>query len=715
MSFRDLNIRPEYRTFYDNIAADFYIPVLSQAKVYKRAVGFFSSSIFIQISKGLCSMAQRQAKIQLIISPELSKEDYDAIEAGYSERDIATKRILDSFDADFSSEEKNRLALLSYLISTKVLDIKVAVVNKNNVGIFHDKLGILEDYEGNIIAFSGSANETLNGINNNYESIDVFCGWKNMDLETRCTMKESAFNNIWDSRVNGLSIFDFPQVIKEKMLSFSSDSNLSFINLDKELVNRVVSSVDKKTTPDDSKINYNDYQSDAIQNWVDANYQGIFDMATGTGKTFTGLGAMCRLLKDKKRLVAIIVCPFVHLVEQWREEAIKNFNFEPIVGHSDSPDWESKFKRAITKFELRRQDFVCLIITNGSFAIPRVQELIKVNISNTLLMVDEAHNFGAMKISKCLDVNYPYRLALSATIYRHGDEDGTKKLFDFFGDVCEEFSLAEAIQRGFLTPYIYHPVLVNLEDDELEKYRELTLKIKKYHYIKGEGEMPEALKRLLLNRARLVAGARNKILVLSQLLKSYEDQGNILIYCGAVKYGQEGYNDALEDKRQISAVLEMIHETYGSKITASKFTSEEDAEQRELLKRSFINGDLKALVAIKCLDEGMNIPAIRTAFILASSTNPKEYIQRRGRVLRKFPGKKYAEIYDFITISRPINEVQYMLREDKELECGLAKRELLRMIDFSNLSKYPSVCNEIRDLIVEAYGLDIISEEDDYD
>ena len=716
MSFRDLNIKLEYRTFADNVASDFYIPVLSQTKVYKRAVGFFSSTIFTQISKGLCSMAKRGGKIQLIISPELSKEDYEAIEKGYSERELATEKILKSFDANFTPDEKDRLALLSFLIANRILEIKVAVVSQNNSGMFHEKLGVMEDDDGNIITFSGSANETLNGINSNYEAIDVFCGWKNLDLEARCTMKQAAFNNMWDSRIKGLTIFSFPDVIKEKLLTYRKDKDEGIFDLDKKLVEKVISQSTKvNVEPNDSKIKYHPYQIEAINNWAKSNYCGVFSMATGTGKTFTGLGALCRLLNDKKRVVSIIVCPFVHLVEQWREEAIKNFGFEPIVAYSGVGDWESKFKRAITKFELKRTNFVCLIITNGSFSLERVQKLIKINLSDTFLMVDEAHNFGAMKISECLKVNYPYRLALSATIDRHGDEEGTQKLFDFFGEKCIDYPLSEAIQKGFLTPYYYYPVLVNLDDDELEKYTDLTSKIKKFHHIKGSGEMPEALKRLLLARARLVAGAKNKVKLLEQLLDKYKTKGNLLIYCGAVKYGQEGYGDALEDKRQITAVLEMIHKTYGSYITASKFTAEENSEQRETIKKSFISGELKALVAIKCLDEGMNIPAISTAFILASSTNPKEYIQRRGRVLRKFEGKKFAEIYDFVTISRPLNEVEYMLSKDRDIESGLAKRELARVLDFAQLSLNPSSCNEIKDSIVDAYKLNIINGEDDYD
>jgi superfamily II DNA or RNA helicase len=296
-------------------------------------------------------------------------------------------------------------------------------------------------------------------------------------------------------------------------------------------------------------------------------------------------------------------------------------------------------------------------------------------------------------------------LALSATLDRYGDPVGTKKLYDFFGTKCIEYSLKEAIQQGKLTSYNYYPVLVNLTIDELDSYKELTNKIIQMHFLDdGElFEMPDALKRLLLKRARIIAGAQNKVIELKKIMEKYKKQNNMLIYCGAVKYGQYDYDKANEDKRQMEVVIDMLNKEYSMKL--SKFTSEEDAIQRQNLIRAFKNEEIQALVAIKCLDEGMNIPAIKTAFILASSTNPKEYIQRRGRVLRKYEGKQFAEIYDFITISRPLDEASSCSEIEKRMEQGLVLKELNRLTDFAYLSNNPTYSNKIKEEIINAYDL----------
>lgn len=432
-------------------------------------------------------------------------------------------------------------------------------------------------------------------------------------------------------------------------------------------------------------------------------------MATGTGKTFAGGGSICRLFEVKKRLFSVIVCPYVHLVEQWCDE-LKIFNIDAIKCYGNKNKYLIDLKRAAIKFKQKRTNFVCILTTNKTFINDTIQNVISENLNYTLLLVDEAHNFGADKISSYLTLDYPYRLALSATLERYGDEEGTSKLFSFFGEKCITYSLKRAIQEDKLTKYRYYPILVELDEDELGKYIELTKRIKQFKYKSNDNMklIPDALKKLLLQRARIIAGAKNKLNKLIEIMQPYKNQNNILVYCGAVKYGEDGYEDSLEEKKQIKLVIEKLKKDLG--MTVSKFTSEENSEERETLKAAFKNEEIQALIAIKCLDEGMNIPAIKTAFILASSTNPKEYIQRRGRVLRKFPGKQYAEIYDFITISRPLEQLIRLSKEDKELEISLAGKELVRLIDFANLSDNPQYSNKIIDDIRSAYSIDVIGE-----
>lgn len=710
MSFKDIqNIKLSYNSLSDQIVLDFYIPCLEKAVRYKRAVGFFSSNILLQISKGLGAFADNGGRMQLLVSPKLEKTDYDAIKKGYDIKDYVSDKIVENFDfnADFDQRD-DRFSMLSYMISSGLLDIKIVALEENNdSAMFHKKVGILEDSDGNYIAFSGSGNETYNGYNQNDEDFEVFCSWTSDENESRCSMKEMEFDRIWKGQQKGLITIPFPQVIKDKLLTFQHVNGEPFSNIDKNFKEKMIHDSAKSKEPKiNEKIKFYDYQLNAIDTWVERGYKGIFDMATGTGKTFTGAGALCRLYKDKKRLVTFICCPYTHLVEQWAEELKDNFNIEPIKCYGSS-DYEKQLKREVLKFKQRRSNFMCAIITNSSFQKESIQELVKINLSSTLLLVDEAHNFGATEISKTMELNYPYRLALSATLERHHDEEGTAKLFDFFGEKCIEYTLARAIEEGKLTPYKYYPILVSLNEDEYDQYVSLSKQVAKYH--QKDGKLSDQGKRILIKRARLIAGTQNKIDALRNIIKKYKDDHNMLVYCGAVKYGEYGYSNDEQGKKQIEIILNILNNELH--IYSSKFTADENIETRSDIIKSFKQQDLQALVAIKCLDEGVNIPAIKTAFILASSTNPKEYVQRRGRVLRKYPGKDYAEIYDFITLPTDLSDA--CMGPNAAIDKNLVRKELDRMIDFANLSKNPSDSNEIISEIKEAFNMDVILDEEE--
>lgn len=261
-----------------------------------------------------------------------------------------------------------------------------------------------------------------------------------------------------------------------------------------------------------------------------------------------------------------------------------------------------------------------------------------------------------------------------------------------------------------MTPYKYYPILVSLNDDEYDQYVSLSKQVAKYH--QKDGKLSEQAKKILIKRARLVAGTQNKIDVLKNILGNYKNEHNMLIYCGAVKYGEYGYASDEQGKKQIEIILNILNNELH--IYSSKFTAEENIETRSDIINAFKQQDLQALVAIKCLDEGVNIPAIKTAFILASSTNPKEYVQRRGRVLRKYPGKDYAEIYDFITLPTDLSDA--CMGPNAAIDKNLVRKELERVIDFANLSSNPSESNEIIDEIKEAFNMDVIlDEEEEYE
>lgn len=731
MSFQELDIKNEYRSLLDSVAKDFYIPLLSKAVKYQRAVGFFSSSCLVEISKGISELAKNGGKIQLVASPYLSDEDIEAIKSGYAMRDQVVKdAVRREMTEGKTPFEKARLNLLANLISDGVLDIKIAFTeDSDRMGMYHEKMGIITDAEGNRVAFAGSMNESATAMTLNYETIDVFCSWKGE--EDRVVAKENAFASIWNDTEPNIKIIEFPE-LKQEIIEKYKRSVPDF-EIDKKEYSPDIDTVLHTDLgiyteygpkfPEWFKLH--DYQDEAITEWQKRDYRGIFDMATGTGKTYTGLGALTTLSKNiDHKLAAIIVCPYQHLVEQWVEDILK-FNIEPIIGYSESSqkDWQKRLKDAIRdqKLKVRGKEFFCFICTNATFSSDYVQTQLAKIKSDTLLMVDEAHNFGAPYLSCLLFDNYKYRLALSATLERHNDEEGTAKLYDFFGEKCIEYTLDRAIEEKKLTKYKYYPIVVTLTEEELEAYDNLSYEIGKCIMKGKNGKMKLSSRgeRLALQRSRIVAGARNKVTMLEEVIQPYIHDKHILVYCGATKgleQNQDRSDVDSEDIRQIDMVTDLLGNKLGMDV--SQFTSKESVEEREVLKREFSAGDtLKVLIAIKCLDEGVNIPKIKTAFILASTTNPKEYIQRRGRVLRLAEGKEYAEIYDFITLPYGIEEVTSLTTAQVKRNSTLVKNELRRAEEFSriavNMVESASLIDEIKD----AYGIQELnwsSEEEDY-
>ena len=683
MSFTELNLLKHYKTYKNNIVKEFYTPVLQEAVLYHRSVGFFSSTALIELSKGLSGIVKNGGKIQFIVSPYLSKEDVEAINKGYEKKKIIEDAMLREYKEPENYFQEERLNLLAHLIEEGHLEIKVAFTPPNKAtGMYHEKVGIVEDSEGNKIVFTGSLNETINAFYNNYESIVVFTSWE--ESKQYAEEMQQDFDLLWNN----------------------DDENLEIIE---------TTSIKKGIPHIPDGFELREYQKDAIEKWASQDYQGIFDMATGTGKTYTGLGAVTRLYEDKGRLAIIIVCPYQHLVEQWVED-IELFNMTPIIGYSASKqkNWKKRLEDDIFDFSIGVIDSLCFVTTNATYSSKFVSEQMTNLGKDTLLLVDEAHNFGSTTLRNKLYPFIEYRLALSATLDRHGDEEGTDCLKMYFGKKCIEYDLKRAIDEGKLTPYYYHPIVVYLDEEEIEDYKDISYKISKECHAdkKGKVKITERGKMLLLQRARIVAGAKSKLTELRTIMQDFKDDTHILVYCGATRVrdfesdDEESIRDE-DGERQIVAVSKILGNELGMKVT--HFTSNESAAEREMIKRKFATADpYQAIVAIKCLDEGVNIPSIKTAFILASTTNPKEYIQRRGRVLRLAKDKPFAVIYDFVTLVRPLDEANEF-SVDYNCERALAKRELARIKEFGEIALNSRDSDELINDIECAYR---ITEED---
>ena len=713
MSLSDLTIKREYRTFKDDVPHDFYVPLLKQAVLYQRAVGFFSSTSLSSLTPGLCGLVLNDGQMEIVASPKLSAEDVRAINCGYEARGSIVSQALIRELQSVEDAQAERLNLLANLIAAERLTIKIVTTKQvNGLGMYHEKLGLIRDASGNVVAFSGSMNETITGFQKNYEAFDVYCSWLEADRE-RVRGKQAAFAAIWQNEEPDLEVQEFPEVNQSLIEKYSTGPVDWEAEADKqdrrfEENNPILYKSGNHGLLKPLGVNFYDYQQDAIDRWLQADGRGIFDMATGTGKTYTGLGAAAALCKRSSRLAIIIVCPYQHLVRQWADD-VRAFGMEPIIAYSGSEqkDYKKRIRSAVLDFNLNVKAFFCLVCTNATFATAYVQESMQRLGNDTLLMVDEAHNFGAERLKATLRQEFQYRLALSATFERHHDAEGTAQLERFFGKRCIEYGLKRAIAEGRLTPYEYHPVPVVLTVEERERYLDLTRQIGRCIIKKrnGKKELNEKGKKLAMERARLVAGAAAKGITLKDLMQEHLDDHYMLVYCGAARLLEQADDEIVidEDIRQVDYISRMLNFDLG--METAQFTSRENAQERQSRLQDFADGEIQALVAIRCLDEGVNVPAIRTAFILASTTNPKEYIQRRGRVLRRYPGKEKAVIYDFVTLPRALDEVVSQPEEMAQQEKGLIKNELSRMKEFMDLSMQPQEGERLYDEMVDAYEL----------
>ncbi len=677
MLLNKLKLNISYSSDNRNIVRDFYVPCMMRSRLYKRAVGYFTSHGLSIAAQGVAHLLENGGKIQLIASPHLTNEDIEAIASGYKRReevlfDIASKTFKEIKDELM----KERLNALAWLIETGSLDVRLALRIDNNrllkKGIFHEKMGIFTDTLENSVAFSGSPNETAGGLIENYETVDVFWSWD--DPQGRVENKIERFEKLWNNETFGLEVIDFNQASQELLKAYKQEEPPSQDPAER-FFPKVHNKEEKETPAIPSNIKLRDYQQEAVENWIKNNGRGSFKMATGTGKTITALAVAITLYEKFNLQAMVIICPYRHLVSQWAAEC-KRFGFNPILAFESRSLWDGALSNALYNVSQGNQNFVCVVTTNRTFSQSGIQNKIRYFPEKCLIIADEAHNLGASHLRRCLPESIKLRLALSATPERWFDEEGTNRLFDYFGPVLEpQLTLKEAIAKKALVPYRYYPILVELSEEEREKYISLSEKIAKVFQQQGNvDEENPILTALLTKRARLVATACNKIKALSKLMEEKRDATHMLFYCGD---GTVEDPVTQEEMRHVDAICNLLGYKMG--IRVASYTAETILTERETLQKQLDSGELQGLVAIRCLDEGVNIPSVRTAVILASSRNPRQFIQRRGRILRQAPGKTSAEIYDMIVIP-PKDVITY------ESERKLLRNELVRFAEFADLA-----------------------------
>lgn len=666
MSLKDLDIKLSYISCgEENIAKSFLVPALKHTKCYRRSVGFFSSGVFGPIIDGIVSLSRNGGKIELIASPQLSDEDINAINLGYQKRE---EIIESAFSRDFMKEldalDDAKLQLLVALIANGTLDIKIAVTESN--GIYHDKLGILEDFDGNIVVFYGSANESLSGYQNNYEKIRVVKSWVATEvksIEDEC----KEFQTLWDGTNPFVKTYNYKESAKANILKV--------INTRKATGGKAKSTL----------IKLRDYQEEAINAWVNNDYHGFYVMATGTGKTWTAIFSAKHLV-EKHPAMIVICAPYKHLVKQWADDVEKAFpDAKLIMVSSENPTWETQIAQEIIRKQYKPDNQIIIISTIASFKMERFTSVISRSKEDKLLIVDEAHRFTDRPDK--LKEMFRYMLGLSATPFSGSSAHKGLELMEWFGGQVFNLPIENALERGFLVPYNYYPIYVYATEDEERRFKYHTQKILSC-FKNNKCINPDLLVKSLRNRLRVISMVEEKTTRIDEIINRIAEKDNFVVYCGDGKLFDA---DSGKELRHIQAIKRVLT-AHGFK--ASQFTATENMADRMELVDAFNKQEISALVAIRCLDEGINIPSIKSALILSSNDDYREFVQRRGRILRTYGNKKYANIYDVIVL--PSYDMQ-----------GWAKIELRRFHEYARLAlNWNDLEVELTDHL-GAYGLTI--------
>lgn len=432
-------------------------------------------------------------------------------------------------------------------------------------------------------------------------------------------------------------------------------------------------------------IEARDYQQDAIDQWLNAGGRGILHMATGTGKTVTALLAATRVAEGlDQQFVLVIAVPYQHLVDQWAAD-LTEFGVSPVLGYQSRRNWQPRLERELLEFNNGVRDVCVVITTHRTLSMPAARQTLSRNAGGMMLIADEVHHLGATQSQEALLDEFSLRLGLSATPARWYDDEGTEALNEYFGGTVFDYGLEKAIEAGALCEYYYIPHIVELQDDEMDEYMRLTGKIGRLMAQSGanvlDGESNnKALEAALFKRARLIGTARNKLHLLVDLFGRDPDPTHTLVYCSDGSTGLDG-----EGTRHVDATTERLRDAFD--ITVERFTAREDQAERERLLSAFESGEIDVLTSIRCLDEGVDVPATRTAHLLASTSNPRQYVQRRGRILRKHESKNVAVIHDYITVPDTTRHPETLSEDQYEAERRLIEKELERVSTFADAAR----------------------------
>ena len=736
-----------YRPGEENSPEKFFNDCLENSKEFDLQLGYFSSAAISVLADGFASFISKGGKMRLVINHIVSEEDKQAITKGVN------GGIIECFDLSnfeelrktFDEYQQQFFECLAFLIYDNRIDIRI-IRPRNTTGIAHTKSGQFRDGDS-VTSFTGSANFTISGLFNNLEEIKIDRS-DSIDpmIRKRIENQRIEFDKIMAKKQKNIEYLSPDKLISAVKSNFGDKTIEELLDVEQKLrslkkakaqsQHKPISDYPSESIVEEITPHFpypsgpREYQVEAFENWKNNGQKGLFAMATGTGKTITSLNCLYEIYKRNGYYKALILVPTIALVEQWEEECMK-FGFTNIYKVcSKVKDWRNtvgniKIQEIVKRVSSAPISYI-IISTYASFCRKNIfPELIGFPQKQLLFIADEAHNMGSGLLLQYLGrIPYLRRIGLSATPERQFDTNANEQIMNFFGcnngEYTYSYTMEQAIQRGALCHYYYYPHIVHLTEQEMMDYIEVSKRIAKLiNYKDQDGE--EMLKRLLLKRKRIIHKAVNKKDVFKNIITERLNKKGDLKY--SLVYVPEGmkpehdmsningdYDDLFDMSDEVTLDNEYNHliDEYtsiirdaGDRIVVRQFTS--DSTDRDEILKDYAQGAIDVLTSMKCLDEGVDVPRSEFAVFCSSTGNPRQFIQRRGRVLRLHPDKQYAIIHDLIVIP------DYISEETFQLEKTLISGELRRIKEFARLSEnfYDSV--KVLDPYLTKYTLSIFN------
>lgn len=693
---RDFAFDESYDKGESNIAEEFYLPCMRNAKRYDRISGYFSSAVFSVAWPALKEFVNTGGRMRLICSPVFSSVDVNSLRVAQEARD--DEMLAKALDAELrvlleGDRSRKPTRVFAGLVACGIIELRLASIGDEASAaqrrMFHDKVGVFTDAHRDAVGFRGSMNETYLGLaaDGNLESIDVFTSWTGDRDGKRLEKAQIRFQALWDDNAVGVRVRPLSETAMERIREAGAEDW-------EVLVDEVIAESEIRAKTRNATRPLRDHQVQALAAWEMNHRRGLLEHATGSGKTYTAINAIRSAVQDQGNVIVLV--PSSLLLSQWRRELSEHLaDLQPrilLVGDGND-DWR---RRELLRPWTAPGDGCRITIATIATAASEAFRARVHSHRRLLVVADEAHRLGSPYARNLLDIEAGWRLGLSATPRRAGDADGTTAILEYFGGVLHPpYTLSDAIRDRVLTPYTYHPHEVPLSVTEQAEYDEISRRIRREAGRRGDAlddlEVNERLRRLAISRARVLKRAIGKVdLARSVLLEHWEEGQRWLIYC-----------DGIAQLRQVRDTLS------AAGLPTLEYHSEMAGDREATLAELELNGGI--VVSVRCLDEGIDLPAVTHALILASSRNPREFIQRRGRILRRYPGKTIARLHDAVTTPSTESDQPKEYSRSNEGDRLLAG-ELGRVLEFARGAANPQSMAQVEQICIR-HGVRVVANE----